>query len=171
MILIIGLKLKTLTQDSYDEAIQHIKNELKNSALSLFGFHERIIFYGFYTRTFVSDSLPCEFPLKIQRIYCVNSRKTHALTPSCLVPYSNIPLKIQLEIIDANDEELSSIANRCLLNHKILLRIRNTYNSEWRSIDDWLAYSFDVIVDKAFSCLKKQFLQIRGSAFLFKPPT
>ena len=65
-----------------------------------------LIFYGHYTRSL--KLLGLVFSLVIQRVKCNFCGRTHAIIPSLIVPYSQIPREDQQEILKLNEEGISA---------------------------------------------------------------
>lgn len=67
----------------------------------------QVIKWGTYIRTiiYINNSEIITKPLKIQRIRCNKCKHTHALLPTCIVPYKENLLDIILSTI--NNEEIS----------------------------------------------------------------
>lgn len=170
MILIFGLKLKHLSQETYDSLIHDLKDNFDSVIESTFGGQNDFIFHGTYVRFFVNEVCPCRFPLKIQRVLSHDSGKTHALIPSCLIPYSQVPLETQIEIIESTPSDLFNLSVLYDLDLATLHRIRSLYSSHWKMGFDWFLDSIDTLVLKAFHLQHKQFMQTRGSIYIY-PPT
>lgn len=168
MVLISFPKIKSLNQFHYDLSISSIKNDLFSFVSSVFGPDESIIFFGSYTRSFILDDSSKVY-IAIQRIYCVHSGKTHALIPSCLVPYSTIPLSFQIDIINAEDSDLDKLSITYNLDLSAIRYIRNRFILYWHQFYDLLDLSLSSLTSIVFSSTHKQFLQNRGYTFLFSP--
>lgn len=170
MILISGLKLKHLNQDNYESQILSLKDHRDEFVNSIFEEGETIILNGTYGRFFITEHISCPFYLRIQRILCVNSNKTHALIPACLVPYSRVPVEIQIEIIEAKDAiELFDLSVLYNLDLKTLHHLRAIFTSQWKTNFDWFLDPIDVLVAKAVQLKNRQFMQIRSTASLYQP--
>lgn len=83
------------SQDFYDRAVSGIQLHMVECTCGRKGC---LIRYGHYKRyvKFMSDMVL----ISVQRVRCTECGSTHALLPSLLVPYSQIPLKDQQEILD-----------------------------------------------------------------------
>lgn len=169
MILISGLYFKSLNQENYNKVIENIKKDLDEVIFAVFGHHERFIFYGSYHRTYTTDQSPNKSSVKIQRIRSLDTGKTHALIPTCLVPYSTTPLEIQVEIIEADEEDLPAICEEYSFELKTLRHIRQIFQADWKRDIDWFIFSFDLLVMKSIKLFHRQFMQTRGFAFLHSP--
>lgn len=134
-----------------------------------------LIFYGHYKRNvkFMSELIP----LSIQRVRCRECGHTHALIPSNLVPYSQIPLTDHREIICccSRNRPVDHILHRNYLIDEssvkyIFRQFRRHWEQRLRSIR--VEPEDDNLVTQCFSFYSRQFMQIhRTRNILFHPPT
>lgn len=147
---------QNFTQELYDELISNIVTYL-NQLRTIHPY----IFWGAYTRSFVipgGDTIE----LRIQRIYCLETKKTHALIPDFLVPYSRMPLSVQLLII-GNDEVLDAVIDEFIIDWMIIRHIRDNYRTFWKSkFPNWSNYNEIDITSICLNTYHRQFLQMRG---------
>ena len=114
--------------------------------------------------------------LTVQRVLCRECRHTHALIPSCLVPYSQATLRDQQDLICALEghRPADDVMQRNLLidenNAKYILRqFRNHWKQRLLSIGLSLS---DALPIPCLSAYSRQFMQIhRTRNILFVPPT
>jgi len=133
-----------------------------------------LIFYGWYKRKVKLPSGP--LLLSVQRVRCKECGKTHALLPSVLVPYSQVSLKDQLDILilaeDLQSPETVMDRNP-LIDENNVKHIIRQYKKHWlerlRSIG--LTLTDDLIIP-CMAAFSRQFMQIhRTPNILFALPT
>lgn len=94
--------------------------------------------YGFYFRKVKNCSSAIKTDLSIQRLQCMNDecRRTHAVLPSTIVPYSQITMYETIEMIRCeSDEEKDEILRKnILLDIKDIIRTKQRFTLYWRSI-------------------------------------
>lgn len=170
MILIFMNNINPFRQIDYDSFIDSIKLNRIAFFDAVFGYSSNIIFYGSYTRSFVSDSISSPMIIKFQRVLDKNTGITHTLVPSQIVPYSTIPLHSQVMIIQAPECNLIDLSVLFNLDFKTLLRIRSIFRAFWEYLYDWLSLPFSSLTRVAFQLTGRQFMQMRGLVYL-SPPT
>ena len=121
-----------------------------------------LIFFGHYRRTvkYLSNTIR----LCIQRVCCKECGKTNALLPSLLVPYSQIPLRDQQEILHAmacgsSPEPVMERNNLVDENH--IKYIFSQFKKHWRQ--RLLSLGLSLLDDLTSPCLEtflRQFMQI-----------
>lgn len=89
-----------ISQKSYDDAMDQLDPFRLPCTCGCSG---SLIRYGSYRRSVKADGT--KFPLIIRRVLCQSCGRSHALIPSSLVPYSQIPLKDQASLIQALKKE------------------------------------------------------------------
>lgn len=159
------------SQKNYDDTIEHLQFHMLQCPCGKSGC---LIRYGHYRRKvkFLSVSVS----LLIQRVRCKECRQTSALIPSLLVPYSQIPLKDQQEILACMQRRQSpeEVLQRNLLidenNVKYMFRqFRRFWQQRLLSIGASLS---DALTVPCLSAYAMQFMQIRRTRnLLFVPPT
>ena len=171
MITIIFDNCNTLSQDVYDQMIDRLPIHRLICSCKKSG---HLILYGHYKRSarFFSTTIL----LSIQRVWCKACHKSHALIPSLIIPYSQIPLGDQQQIIDCAEhgKPFGHILSRNLLidenNVKYILR---QYQKHWkqRLLSIGLNTS-DALTVPCLSVYLRQFMQIhRTPNILFAAPT
>lgn len=133
-----------------------------------------LIFYGWYKRKVKLPSGP--LLLSVQRVRCKECGKTHALLPSVLVPYSQVSLKDQLDILILTEDDRSpeTVMDRNpMIDENNVKHIIRLYKKHWkerlRSIGLTLR---DELIIPCLSAFSRQFMQIhRIPNILFVPPT
>lgn len=102
-----------ISQKSYDDSMDQLDPFRLPCTCGCSG---SLIRYGSYRRHVKADGT--KFPLIIRRVLCQSCDRSHALIPSSLVPYSQVPLEDQISLIeafeqgDATDAVLDSIPTR-----------------------------------------------------------
>ena len=121
-----------------------------------------LIFFGHYQRTvkYLSNTV-C---LYIQRVFCKECGKTNALIPSLLVPYSQIPLRDQQEILHAMDSGSSPepvMERNSLIDENHVKYIASQFKKHWKQ--RLLSLGLSLLDDLTSPCLYaflRQFMQI-----------
>lgn len=113
--------------------------------------------------------------LTILRVKCKTCRKTHAIMPDNIVPYSRIPVDIQRKILifDTGDKEIQELMEgNTDITEEDIYRIKMKYKMEWKerlasaSLD--LKINVLELVSSCFFAFEKQFMQVRrGINILF----
>lgn len=132
--------------------------------------------HGYYNRSLKEED--SEITLSICRVKCSHCGKTHALLPSCLVPYSRVSLQEQAAIISAyeNSGDLVSIMDRTpSIDENLIASIIKRYITHWmqkiRSFRIDLSFP-SCLAEQCFSLFMNQFMQIRQTPnILFLTPT
>lgn len=163
MITIFTKKSKSFSQEGYRKTI----NELPFHKLSCTCKQKgTLIKHGYYDRSIkVSRFL---FKLSILRVYCKSCKKTHAILPSWIVPYSRVLYHDHISIIYSYLNNLSFepiMQSNLLIDEGNIRYIIRQYLSHWRE----RIASFDGEVDLSVtkSCFKhfsRQFMQIKRTA-------
>ena len=94
MITVLFKDCNSFSQDSYDQTIRQLQLHMVQCTCGKKGC---LIRHGHYKRhvKYLSELVP----LVVQRVLCKECGTSHALLPSILVPYSQIPLGDQQEIL------------------------------------------------------------------------
>lgn len=106
--------------------------------------------------------------LVILRVKCENCNSTHALLPSCLIPYQSIQLKDQVVIV--KNEKLDELLNvNVYINHDDIKRVRRNYRKHYKEMLEAHGILLDDdLVIKCFKVFKRTFNQIkRGYILLY----
>ena len=149
-------------QDFYDATVNDINRFAIGCVNSCSGNH---IIHGYYFRRV---KLPFGFfRLRIMRLKCKDCGVTHAILLSDLVPYTSIPLAVQVEIIrkQNNKDGLKSILDchpeifECEI-YNVVLRYRNHWQERLKTFRTSLG-NIENLVVSCFSNYLVQFMQIR----------
>ena len=160
MITNISIKIKYLSQKTYEEFINLIPfHKLTCSC----GISCNLVKHAYYTRSIKTPN--GLISLQILRVKCNCCGRTHAILPECIVPYSQVLLNDQIEIIAAynNKEAFEPImmSNLYIDEGNIKYIIKN-YISHWREMLSAFFISMDE--NLSYTCLcsfKRQFMQIK----------
>lgn len=171
MITIEEEKINTFSQRSYDSLLNTI--ELHRLVCSC-GRHGSFTFYGSYIRTVKTNG--SRIPLRISRVRCTESGRTHALLPSSIVPYSHIPVARQAAIIRCFE---SSSGMEPVLDAAVdesnVRSVFRSYRKYWRERLRYEGIRISPVrelIRRAFHAFRRQFMQIRRTAnLLFLRPT
>jgi len=162
-----------ISQDFYNKTIDSLDLNLITCTC---GHSGCLIRYGSYKRNVqLKDEL---ITLTIVRVYCTACGHTHALLLSSLVPYSQIPLNVQISAIHAYESghALSRIlADQCFIDENNLKAVIHAYRLHWkeRLCSAGLAVSeWNSLINGCFSNFSRQFMQIKTTLNkLFLLPT
>ena len=162
-----------ISQDFYNETIASL-NLTRISCTC--GHSGCLIRYGSYKRNVqLKDDV---ITLTVIRVYCTVCGHTHALLLSSLVPYSQIPLNVQITAIHAYESghSLSRIlADQCFIDENNLKAVIRTYRLYWKERIRSVGLSFSEwssLVTSCFSNFSRQFMQIKTTVNkLFLLPT
>ena len=162
-----------ISQDFYNKTIDSLDLNLISCTC---GHSGCLIRYGSYKRNVqLKDEL---ITLTIVRVYCTACGRTHALLLSFLVPYSQIPLNIQISAIHAYESgnSLSNIlTDQCFIDDNNLKAVIRAYRLHWkeRLCSAGLSFSkWSSLVISCFSHFSRQFMQIKTTVNkLFLLPT
>ena len=120
----------SFSQDSYDRVLENIQIHLMQCKCGNSGC---LTLYGHYQRHL---KLLCSFiVLIIQRVRCSCCGRTHALIPSLIVPYSQIPREDQQEILELNEEGRSPapvMERNILVDEGHVRQILRRYRHHWK---------------------------------------
>ena len=139
--------------------------------------HNTLIKWGKYKRKI---KLPEAIgTLSIQRVRCGECKKTHSILPSFLVPYSQVLLMDQIDIINTynfKNKFVDILERNPYLELSNVMRIIKSYLKYWKqrliSADISLNDTISNIVFKVSSIYNRQFMQIRCTINSFQvPPT
>jgi len=105
--------------------------------------------------------------LRICRVKCSECGRTHAILPSCIVPYSQISLEDQCSICIAYEDKTGTGAvldgNPCIDENNVKTILRN-YRSHWKqrlmSVSITLRDAIELVI-RCFAEYSAQFMQIR----------
>ena len=162
-----------ISQKIYDDVI----NSLQFHRLSCpCGHSGCLTIHGYYDRTVKSGD--CDLRLHVCRVICSECGHTHALMLSSIVPYSQVSLTDQVDIIEhaLSDGDLSTVMNAtpsidesCV--RSVIRRFRRHWEQRLLSENILLSLSSDFI-RCCFSTFYRQFMQIKCTTnILFPVPT
>lgn len=162
MITIIFERCNHFSQIHYDCVIDNLQLHMVECTCGKKGC---LIRYGHYKRCVKINSLLV--PLSLQRVLCKECRCSHALIPSILVPYSQIPLRDQQQILyyaekGQNPEPL--LQNNVLIDENNVKYIIRQFRRHWKQ--RLLSAALGIMDDLTAACLcvySRQFMQIRGT--------
>lgn len=160
MITDLKIKIKSLTQKTYNEFIENIDLHTLTCSCGMSG---QLIKHAYYKRHIkTSNGI---IMLKILRVKCKCCHKTHAIFPEIIVPYSQVLLDDHISIIKAYNNRSSfepiMLANEFIDESNISYIIKQ-YLRYWRELIISFKISLDLSISK--QCLnrfKRQFMQIK----------
>lgn len=156
----------SFSQDSYDLVLDQLQLHMVKCTCGKSGC---LIRYGHYRRyvKFMSDLL-C---LTVQRVWCKECRTSHALIPSVLVPYSQIPLRDQQEILELMEKGVSPepvMDRNILIDENNVKYIVRQFRRHWeqRILSLGLSLS-DHLTIPSLAAFSRQFMQIHRTRNIF----
>ena len=162
-----------ISQDFYNKTIDSLDLNLIPCTC---GHSGCLIRYGYYKRNVqLKDDV---ITLTLVRVYCTACGHTHALLLSSIVPYSQIPLNVQVSAIHAHESGLTLhriLADQCFIDENNLRSVIRSYRLHWkerlRSADLSFSERASLVIG-CFSHFSRQFMQIKTTVNkLFLLPT
>lgn len=169
MITVLFKNCNSFSQNSYDMAMDQLQLHMVKCTCGRSGC---LIRYGHYRRHVkIMSDLLC---LIVQRVRCKECGTSHALIPSVLVPYSQIPLGDQQEILERVE---NGVSPEPVLNRNILIDENNVkyiirqFRQHWKQRILSLGLSLsDPLTVPSLAAFSRQFMQIhRTRNILFSP--
>ena len=135
-----------------------------------------LIWYGGYRRNLKLSAQVIS--LRIARVYCSRCAHTHAILITPIVPYSQVPLDIQVAVIECYEQGQgfhSLLDSQTTIDESNIASIIRDYRLYWHqrllSLDVCLYPLLD-LVRRSFQHFSRQLLQIKNTPNkLFIPPT
>ena len=174
MITVLFENCNSFSQNSYDQTVDQLQLHMVRCTCGRSGC---LIRYGHYRRhaKIMSDFL-C---LIVQRVWCKECGTSHALIPSVLVPYSQIPLEDQQEILACVENGVSPepvMDRNILIDENNVKYIIRQFRRHWKQRILSLGLSLsDHLTVPSLAAFSRQFMQIhrtRNILFqrLWEPP-
>lgn len=173
MITIFVSKSNPVFQKSYDDAMNQVDTACLTCPCGCSG---SLVRHGSYRRCVKAGG--GKSLLKVQRVLCRICGCTHALLPSALVPYSQIPLADQVAVAEAY-EEGGNVSDILRSNPELdertpfkLIRIYLAFFRERLRAERIRLRPLAELTEKCLSLFGKQFMQIKNTPnIFFSPPT
>lgn len=159
MITVLFKNCNSFSQNSYDMAMDQLQLHMVKCTCGKSGC---LIRYGHYRRHVkIMSDLLC---LIVQRVRCKECGTSHALIPSVLVPYSQIPLEDQQEILECVENGVSPepvMDRNILIDENNVKYIIRQYRRHWeqRILSLRLSLS-DHLTVPSLAAFSRQFMQI-----------
>lgn len=162
-----------ISQDFYNNTINSIDLSQIPCTCGLSG---SLLFHGSYKR---KVQLPDEvLVLTVARVRCSACGHTHALLLSSIVPYSQIPVVVQIDTIVALEDGIpldSVLSGQCCVDESNIRSIIRSYRLHWmeRLRSERISLTpVLTLIRKCFSCFSRAFMQIKNTGnILFLAPT
>ena len=166
---------KSITQEAYKKVLEEL--DIHRLECPCCGHAGCLIGHGHYQRG-VKESGKL-IKLQIQRLKCKECEKTHALLPSNIVPYTQVRVEEQVEIIRESEgkrEYEAIMARNYLIDLSEIRAVIRRYQKNWKEkLTSWgleIKSSVTKLIRESFEHGKQQFMQIRRTANkLFLKPT
>lgn len=138
-------------QDAYIASIAALN--IASIACPFCGVVGLFIFYGTYSRRFFSDDgIDASIDLLIKRIQCTSCRRTQALIPCSLVPYSRFSYIAVCSILDGDDQELEKVAISYQIAYEYIKAKKERIKKVWSSrIPDYEFFSHMKLLELSIS--------------------
>jgi hypothetical protein len=161
----------SFSQKIYDDYVFRIQPHMMECKC---GHRGCLSFYGHYTRRL--KLLGLLLTLVIQRVRCSFCGRTHAIVPSLIVPYSQIPRIDQQEILALAEKGQSTdpvLDRNCQIDESHVRHIIRRFKRYWKErILSLGLTSHDQLTEACLSVYSLQFMQIhRTWNSFFSPPT
>lgn len=163
MITVFTIIFNHVTQQSYNELVATLdltRIECKCGRIGCF------IFYGHYSRMLKDCNETLQ--LVIQRLQCTCCKRTHAILPECIVPYSQIPVDTQQKLAETtakDSESIQILESNPDITEADAYHIRKMYKKHWQQrllvIGLILSMPIQKLTANSFSAFHRQFMQIR----------
>jgi len=162
------------SQEDYD----NIVNDLNICSLTCTcGCVGNMVLYGKYKRSL--RVLSTLLPVFVRRVQCKHCGRTHAVLLGCWVPYQQIPLEDQIQIVLSegdSDKTKAVLDENNLIDESEIYRIRLHFKSRWKERLRTLALSLSPrspgITEHCIREFRQQFMQNhRGPTTYFFVPT
>ena len=166
---------KSLTQNNYDKFLDSLNfASLECSSCTCSGNCTR---HAFYVRNIITEV--GKIPLKILRVKCGRCKTTHAILPEGIVPYSQILLEDQIEIITQYEEGVPPhriVVSNPEIDTWIVVYVIKGYLNHWlmRLLSGSISLALEIreLICSCFKHHDRQFMQIKCTPnSLFVPTT
>lgn len=170
MITVLFKDCNSFSQNSYDLAVDQLQLHMVKCTCGRSGC---LIRYGHYRRhvKFMSDLL-C---LIVQRVWCKECGTSHALIPSVLVPYSQIPLEDQQEILECVENGVSPepvMDRNILIDENNVKYIVRQFRRHWKQRILSLGLSLkEQLTIPSLAVFSRQFMQVHRTRNILISPT
>lgn len=162
-----------ISQESYDRLIERVHY----SCLACTCGHSGCLSpHGSYTRSIKTDHKTIR--IRIRRVVCSICGHTHALIPSCIVPYSTVMLCDQAEIIgkyESGESFVHVLEKNNAIDENNAYSILRSYRMHWEQRLKSLQISINPLrglVEACVSVYKRVFMQIKKTpCILYAFPT
>lgn len=175
MILTTAIDFKTDFQISYNNSISELQIHQISCPCC---HHHNLCWHGCYKRkVFTNSNGGDKVTLKVSRLKCQFCEATHALLPQNLVPYQQIPLDIQTDVItqSANRSTEEILAENICLDECNVKSIIARFRHHWEERLGCASLDFSsvpLLIQSCISIYRRQFMQIRRIPIsLFLIPT
>lgn len=174
MITITSDKIKSFSQKSYNEFLEEVNiHQLSCSC----GIRGHLIKHAYYNRSIKTpNGLTI---LRILRVICKSCNTTHAIFPTEIVPFSQIPLLDHISIIQTyhlHESFEPIMMENEFIDESNIRYIISQYLRHWK--ERMVAYSLSItddinlLVTRCLTIFKRQFMQIKCTPnILFLRPT
>lgn len=164
MVAIFVKDCNTISQEIYDRTINNINFSSLKCTCGHTGCLTR---HAYYTRTVRFKS--AAVVLTILRVKCKQCGKTHAVLLSSIVPYSQIPLEDQINIIQCYEkgEKYSHVLDEnFLIDPREIYLIIQKYLKHWkqRLMSEGISICREISI-QCFLFFRRQFMQIRCAPY------
>lgn len=158
-----------ITQSFYDDLILSL--QFHQLSCPCCGHCACLTVHGYYDRSLKQGGF--SLTLHICRAACSRCGHTHALLPSSIVPYSQIPLADQAGVIAGQQEDV--MARNPLVDESIIRYILRQFKAHWQQklLSQGLTLQpLAALVSGSFSFFRRQFMQVKNTPnSLFLRPT
>lgn len=158
-----------ITQNFYDDVIHSLQSHQLTCPCC--GHCACLSIHGYYDRSLRQDGSSCV--LHICRAACSQCGHTHALLPSSIVPYSQVPLADQADAIAGQPQTV--MERNPLVDESSIRSILRRFRLHWQQklLSQGITLQpLGTLIIKSFSHFNRQFMQIKTTPnILFLRPT
>ena len=154
---------KEISQEIYDLAIEKLQLHLIQCKC---GHSGCLVRHAYYNRKLKRRKGSLQ--LRVLRLKCQNCGRTHAVLTDQIVPYEQVPLEIQKEMIMLSvfSSELEQImTENPEITESDTIAVKRRYRKFWKerlaAIGKDITTNLEELVRSAFSSFHRQFMQIR----------
>ena len=177
MIQILTIYCSLFFQEKYNKFIESLNFSSLTCPHPECGFRGQCTRHAYYKRNIITEY--DKKYIRILRVKCLHCKKTHALLPNWIVPYSQHLVADHIEIIGAYHAGISPYTfkpSNPEINTWSVVYIVKQFEDHWKgrllSLVTSIFDGMDEIISSCFISYKRQFMQIKRTRnALFIPPT
>ena len=125
--------------------------------------------FAYYSRYVKNPDFPEKTKIRVLRVRCVNEncRKTHAILPSTIVPYSQITMADTISIVKAQSKEDA----RKILDENILISLEDIRKTKLKFLNFWKSRISNIEASLGSDRFFSECISVYKMHFMQLPPT